>query len=280
MFAGPPRAHVTNWWKADFYTLVRCRRFRLNPDCLLCLDLKHRQGGWEGRGKKKGKKTRSTVSVLTWAADLIRGLAGANVSPVVADYQQTSLKWLHKSTSLKRIRIANLDMNVVTWTFLVSECFTPPLYAHESFLGCRKDVNSQRLLPPLRRFSSKLLKISLWINYWTVWLCACVHSTSPSSPAELRAGDTHSSTRRPRCNLTWGSVHAATLNSSPLPFSRVSGSTFLQANVTRTRSTRRWMPSFRDDRWRGTNLFTMNKHRKWLSRLISPLILCQYGYVP
>lgn len=179
MFAGPSRAHVTDWWKADFYTLVRRRRFRLNPDCPLCLDLKHRQGGW------------STVSVLTWAADLIRGLAGANASPVVADYQQTSLKWLQNSTSLKRIRIPNLDMNVVTWTFLVSERFTPPLYAHVSFLECRKDVNSQRLLLPLRCFSSKLLKICLRINYWSVWLCACVHFTSLSSPAELRAGDTH-----------------------------------------------------------------------------------------
>lgn len=151
------------------------------------------QTGWvggEGRGKKE-KKTRSTVSVLTWAADLIRGLAGANVSPVVADYPQTSLKWLQNSTSLKRIRIPNLDMNVVTWTFLVSECFPPPLYARVSFLDCPKDVNSQRLLLPLRCFSSKLLKICLWINYWSVWLCACVDFASPSSPAELRAGDTH-----------------------------------------------------------------------------------------
>lgn len=137
MFAGPSRAHVTDWWKADFFALVRRRRFRLNPDCPLCLHVKQGRGvGWRVRvgvcgwvrGKKK-KRTQSAVSVLTWAADLIWALGGADVSPVVADYKQTSLKWLHKSTSLKRIRVKNFVLDVATWTFLVSECFTPPLYA-------------------------------------------------------------------------------------------------------------------------------------------------------
>lgn len=150
------------------------------------------QTGWVGgEEKKKKKKTRSTVSVLTWAADFIRGLAGASVSPVVADYQQTSLKWLQKSTSLKK----NLnhepwhecsDLNVSRFRVLY-----PAFVRTCLFSIVEKDVNSQRLLLPLRCFSSKLLKICLWINYWTVWLCACVHFTSPSSAAELRAGDTH-----------------------------------------------------------------------------------------
>lgn len=170
----------------------------------------------DGGGKKC---TQSAVSVLTWAADLIWALGGADVSPVVADYkQQTSLKWLHKSTSLRRIRIQNYVMNVVTWRFLFSECFIPPLYAHVSFPQCRS-----RWCYRCCGVSSKLLKICFWIHYWTVSLYDCVHFTFLYC-----AGDTHSSTLRPRCNLTWGPVHAATLNSSPLPFSRVSGSTFLQ----------------------------------------------------
>lgn len=103
MFAGPSRAHVTDRWKADSYVLGQRRRFRLNPDCPLCLDLKHRQGGCVGGEEKKGENMEH--------------------SPIVADYEQTSLKWLHKSTSLKRIPIANLDMKVVTWASLVSECF-------------------------------------------------------------------------------------------------------------------------------------------------------------